>query len=673
MNTVFAPAVALLNKMRYPVKFGLVGAISFLIMLALLVQLAGSLKTSLTSTENELDAIGRVPKVMLLIQLTQQHRGLSSAVLSGNEAMGPALAKKTEELVGAMKQADDALSVLVEAEHRQRWQEAKGAWESLRSGGSAMKAADNIAAHTRLIAQQIVVLHDLGDAGELALDSSADSYYLLDNIIRRIPTVAERVGRLRALGTGALAAKAMDEQRRFDISAQMGDLHTALADMKENFARVAALDPRLKPSLDRFAGELETETGKIVDQLRNHVLKDDFEMPSATYLEMTTSVINMVYARTFTELLPETERLLAERAKVLKQRFLTNIVVAVSVMLVLVYIGIGMYLSVLGSVRELREGAAGLAAGNLGSRIRFSASDELKEVATQFNEMGQSFSDVIRRVQSSAHEVSRSAISLAESAAEVSRGSEAQSEAASSMAAAVEEMTVGVDEIANSAAAAEGASSESGRLSADGGVVVAQTVSEMKLIAGTVNDTAKVIRELGEQSAHISMMVNSIKEIADQTNLLALNAAIEAARAGETGRGFAVVADEVRKLAERTGKATDEITAMVASIQGGTTRAVGTMEAGVKRVESGVQLATKAGSSMELLSRGAGDVALAVADISSALREQGAASTEIARSVERIAQMAERNSAAVRDTAGTARELQTLAHQLQGEVERFRI
>jgi methyl-accepting chemotaxis protein len=536
-----------------------------------------------------------------------------------------------------------------------------------------MKAADNIAAHTRLIAQQTVVLHDLGDAGELALDPSADSYYLLDNIIRRVPTVAERVGRLRALGTGALAAKAMDEQRRFDISAQMGDLHTALADMKENFARVAALDPRLKPSLDRFAGELETETGKIVDQLRNHVLKDDFGMPSATYLEMTTGVINMVYARTFAELIPETERLLAERAKTLTRSYRTNIAVAVGVMLMLVYIGIGMYLSVLGSVRELREGAAGLAAGNLGSRIRFSASDELKEVATQFNEMAQSFSDVIRRVQSSAHEVSRSAISLAESAAEVSRGSEAQSEAASSMAAAVEEMTVGVDEIASSAAAAEGASSESGRLSADGGIVVAQTVSEMNLIAGTVNDAARVIRELGEQSAHISTMVNSIKEIADQTNLLALNAAIEAARAGETGRGFAVVADEVRKLAERTGKATDEITSMVASIQGGTTRAVGTMEAGVKRVESGVQLATRAGSSMELPSKGAGDVALAVADISSALREQGAASTEIARSVERIAQMAERNSAAVRDTAGTARELQTLAHQLQGEVERFRI
>lgn len=61
----------------------------------------------------------------------------------------------------------------------------------------------------------------------------------------------------------------------------------------------------------------------------------------------------------------------------------------------------------------------------------------------------------------------------------------------------------------------------------------------------------------------ISIMAESILNIAENTNLLALNAAIEAARAGDAGKGFAIVAEEVRKLSMESSEKVNHIQGIV--------------------------------------------------------------------------------------------------------------
>jgi methyl-accepting chemotaxis protein len=313
-----------------------------------------------------------------------------------------------------------------------------------------------------------------------------------------------------------------------------------------------------------------------------------------------------------------------------------------------------------------------IAAGNLSIDVECAPGDN-QSLLAGMKEMQETLRKMISEIVSGASQLESAAGELLQASEEVAMRSHQQSESASAMAAAVEEMTVSIDQVSQNASEAHGISEEAGEVSERGTHIIQTAAEEMRKISDAVVSSSQIIEELGKQSDQITSIVNTIREIADQTNLLALNAAIEAARAGEQGRGFAVVADEVRKLAERTSLSTTEIAGMVGKIQNGTRSAVASMETGVNQASKGVELANEAGQSIISIRDGAMRVVAVVNDISSSIREQGAASSDIAKNIEQIAQMSEKSSQAVQNTTDAARHLQELSASLNSAVSRFKI
>jgi methyl-accepting chemotaxis protein len=329
--------------------------------------------------------------------------------------------------------------------------------------------------------------------------------------------------------------------------------------------------------------------------------------------------------------------------------------------------------SILQPVSGLRDALNAAQRDNdLTVRARGAGSDELGQAMDAFNALMAHWQQTVGRLKHDAARLSGASTSVASATRDIAGQAQAQSEAASSTAASVEKVSVSISQVAEHAEQTQGIAQQATALSESGRETMRKAAQSMTRLAGSVQDSARLIEALAKRSAEISTIVEVIRDISEQTNLLALNAAIEAARAGEQGRGFAVVADEVRKLAERTGASTTEISALTGTIQAEVASAVAQLKQSTTQVDEGVGLSAEVEQALAQIQDGAGSTRNFVGDIAWAAAEQRSASQDIAKHVERIARMAEDSSRAIEVATDAARDLETLATAVNSQVSQFR-
>ncbi|GAB5606264.1 methyl-accepting chemotaxis protein [Sideroxyarcus sp. TK5] len=633
MDALLAPGMALMGRLSYARKFGLISLI-FMLPIALLTYFfINEVNTGISFAEKERHGVAYLVPLKEVLSDMQQHRGMAAALLNGDSSFAGKLEAKQKHLQEQAARLD-----AVDVRHGEelgvsaQWQSIKAEWDGLRGRIGGLTPKQSFEEHTAIIARVTALMVAVADGSNLTLDPDLDSFYLMDALVTRLPTMSETLGQARAVGSGA-AAKGGEPavEVRIRLSVMANGVSELLSAVEHSIHTAGGASPELGSRLASDLEQVSTVTKSFLQTMEQQLIKvDRVSIEPKTYFAESTAVIDQAF-KLYDRLAPELDGLLQARIDGYVWRRTLVLGFLGVVLLLAFYLYAGFYGSVTRTVSSLNGATRAMAEGYLDQRADASGRDELSEAARNFNSMTDKLAQLIGEVRGSADALSSASEEVSATAQSMSQASSEQAASVEETSASVEQMSASINQNADNAKVTNGMAESASRQANQGGQAVQETVNAMKTIAGKIG---------------------IIDDIAYQTNLLALNAAIEAARAGEQGKGFAVVAAEVRKLAERSQVAAQEI---------------GELASG------SVSKAEQAGKLLQEMVPSINKTSDLVQEIAAASNEQSAGAAQINTAMSQLNQITQQNASSSEELAATAEEMSGQAENLQQLVAFFKL
>lgn len=557
LSKLCAPSIALMNKLKYPVKIALLSGLVITICASIIGLLLTNLESQAEFTRQENRGVEYLNPVKNLILDLQKYREVKSGTVASN------IQKDITEIDKIDGKYNKALSV-------------DNKWSDIKTAISQGKTDDALS--------QTFGLNDwITNKSNLMLDPDIDTYYLMDSFCVRSHNIAERIFALKVEGENKLQSKPYNQ---YDLTKLVTILDEWNEIVKGNMGMIINYNPSTKPELEESFNQSYNATKSFIN-LTNQLINGAKISPALYFASADKAIAN---AKSADEQYSKTLYRLAD-IRIHKYTDQEPFVVIITIVALLItgYLFAGFYLSLASSVNEI-------------SNHLFVAAHEVEEAALKLADASNTLAEG-NMEQSAA--IQETASTLEESSSMVNQNTDNTRMAAALAKQAKESSTKGSMEINELLSSMVELKNSSAQISK-----IIKVIDEIAFQTNILSLNAAV------EAARAGDVGKGFAVVAEEVRNLAQRSAEAAKDTATIIEGNILISDRGVEASERTNKALKEINEQVEKVSG----IIEEVAVATEEQNQGINQINKAMSQMSLVTQNNATIAdgnaIAVRDLS---------------------------------------------------------